>query len=623
MDKILQKLKSAFQEDSGYTKDELKSGLTAAGHKRDKKQIDSAASNPNLKGADTMEYKGYKSAEWPTGTRAFSNIQIVLKDGSLVGHFKNIKEAKQYIDSGKIKRHEVKSEKIESADMSSIINNLKHCPDNKLPPVDLYRGLLDIAYNKEHLNTNELLKKFGRYTAKQWKDYLKQKKIMAEVYNPFEEDSGYTEEQWKKLDKKTKEQYLEEHPNSKYAEKKESVKPAKKDSSKDIQEETDETMTTKEAKEYWRDYHTTDPILVDYDSFEDWYKESKENGYIKDDKPSQEDNNSLEEVDDTMTTEEAKQYWKENHNSDPILVDYDSFEDWYKESKENGYIKDKPIEKDSSKDVHEEKKDQYEARKSFADKLSKKFGADYSKYISKDKPYENINGQEEYNDAVKKDENTKKIFNLSNADMEHSNKYNQFLDYIANDPQYTACQEILIKTVSKDPKTFQKVYKIAEKLRDKKIQELGYKTRGDLASKLAEENRNNQQKIIHNNPLVDTNTLRDYFLDPDLENFERKYGTTNPLAGFEGMPAEKQKDLVERASVIRNNYGRSEYWQEVTRPAIKYYFKIDPNKVPQEGLKKLLKGGMSAEEFCEKYKGSYIPNSGIEDDLLVFRKAFL
>ena len=43
-----------------------------------------------------------------------------------------------------------------------------------------------------------------------------------------------------------------------------------------------ETMTTKEAREYWNKYHNSDPILEDYPSFEAWYRESKLNGYIVD-----------------------------------------------------------------------------------------------------------------------------------------------------------------------------------------------------------------------------------------------------------------------------------------------------------------------------------------------------
>lgn len=67
------------------------------------KKVESAASpfdNPALKGADVFNYKGFNIAEWPTGSY-LQNIKIELKDGSLVGGFKNIRDAKQYIDSGK------------------------------------------------------------------------------------------------------------------------------------------------------------------------------------------------------------------------------------------------------------------------------------------------------------------------------------------------------------------------------------------------------------------------------------------------------------------------------------------------------------------------------------------
>ena len=47
----------------------------------------------------------------------------------------------------------------------------------------------------------------------------------------------------------------------------------------------DETMTTAEARQYWNKYHNSDPILKMYKSFEEWYRESKINGYIKDADP--------------------------------------------------------------------------------------------------------------------------------------------------------------------------------------------------------------------------------------------------------------------------------------------------------------------------------------------------
>lgn len=48
---------------------------------------------------------------------------------------------------------------------------------------------------------------------------------------------------------------------------------------------------------------------------------------------------SYDEANDVMTPEEAKAYWQENRYEDPILAEYDSYQDWFKVSKENGYIK--------------------------------------------------------------------------------------------------------------------------------------------------------------------------------------------------------------------------------------------------------------------------------------------
>ena len=360
-------------------------------------------------------------------------------------------------------------------------------------------------------------------TKRNWNEVLKnaikempELKLKLKNYNleaNFEEEAGYTEEQWKKLDEKTKKQYIKDHPNSKYAQKdkpssnnwtdvynifenapfeellnlrtredvenfmkKNSLDPKDENVKKaidkfmeepdseeeDNQDYDDGSMTTEEAKKYWDKYHNSDPVLREYTSYEDWYKDSKENGYIKDeehnsyaDRPTsffdgevqidswndspangggnfeddaQEldylfDENGIDDVkygtdgdknyvsvrnpkngelynivideygvdimdenmedsylhnyidrgehsslgepvlealkelglesaskdeaddydftsDEPMTTEEAKKYWKKNRTSDPLLEMYDSFEEWYKESKENGYIVD-------------------------------------------------------------------------------------------------------------------------------------------------------------------------------------------------------------------------------------------------------------------------------------------
>ena len=42
---------------------------------------------------------------------------------------------------------------------------------------------------------------------------------------------------------------------------------------------------------------------------------------------------------DIMTPEEARKYWDNEKDNDPVLAEFDNFQDWYDESVKNGYIK--------------------------------------------------------------------------------------------------------------------------------------------------------------------------------------------------------------------------------------------------------------------------------------------
>lgn len=42
---------------------------------------------------------------------------------------------------------------------------------------------------------------------------------------------------------------------------------------------------------------------------------------------------------DLMTPEEARKYWDSEKDNDPVLAEFDNFQDWYDESVKNGYIK--------------------------------------------------------------------------------------------------------------------------------------------------------------------------------------------------------------------------------------------------------------------------------------------
>ena len=48
-------------------------------------------------------------------------------------------------------------------------------------------------------------------------------------------------------------------------------------------------------------------------------------------------NESIEN--DIMTPEEARKYWDNEKDNDPVLAEFDNFQDWYDESVKNGYIK--------------------------------------------------------------------------------------------------------------------------------------------------------------------------------------------------------------------------------------------------------------------------------------------
>lgn len=66
-----------------------------------------------------------------------------------------------------------------------------------------------------------------------------------------------------------------------------------------------------EAKQYWEDYHKDDPVMSEYDSYEDWFKESKENGYIlpeeknKNEEPKKEEESSSSEEYFTVEEEDG------------------------------------------------------------------------------------------------------------------------------------------------------------------------------------------------------------------------------------------------------------------------------------------------------------------------------
>ncbi len=84
--------------------------------------------------------------------------------------------------------------------------------------------------------------------------------------------------------------------------------------------EPGEKITFTEIKKYWDDNSDTDPILQDYDSFEDWFKETKQN-YLTEIDESLKESKSLEKRDifctdcDTVTTQTYKGEFKDGHRT--------------------------------------------------------------------------------------------------------------------------------------------------------------------------------------------------------------------------------------------------------------------------------------------------------------------
>lgn len=79
----------------------------------------------------------------------------------------------------------------------------------------------------------------------------------------------------------------------------------KKERAIDLQEaKSDEQMTPDEMKAYWEKNKDSDPVLAHYKSYDEWYKVSKENGYVAD----EEDEDLLEDTE--LTDEEVDELTK-------------------------------------------------------------------------------------------------------------------------------------------------------------------------------------------------------------------------------------------------------------------------------------------------------------------------
>lgn len=101
-------------------------------------------------------------------------------------------------------------------------------------------------------------------------------------------------------------------------------------------------VTGQELKDYWRKEHEWDPVLQDFDSFEDWYYATIEwfeplYGHTESidlTQQFQDPQGMFGEPGSIVTAQELKDYWDEEHEWDPSLQEFDNFEDWYKETVE-------------------------------------------------------------------------------------------------------------------------------------------------------------------------------------------------------------------------------------------------------------------------------------------------
>lgn len=106
--------------------------------------------------------------------------------------------------------------------------------------------------------------------------------------------------------------------------------------------------TMRNIKEYWNEENESDPSLAEYDSFEPWWKDTHSN-YLKRISSCGDvyaagglyvdrEGNAFGEPDKIYREDELRSYWDTDHDSDPVMQEYDSFESWLSDTLDNGYL---------------------------------------------------------------------------------------------------------------------------------------------------------------------------------------------------------------------------------------------------------------------------------------------
>lgn len=86
----------------------------------------------------------------------------------------------------------------------------------------------------------------------------------------------------------------------------------------------------------WNSEHNNDPSMMEYDTFEDWWEDTKrwmkpssapEEG--EDDEMFTDNDGIFGEPGEIISKRDFRNYYEDNHDNDPSLAGFDSFEDWW------------------------------------------------------------------------------------------------------------------------------------------------------------------------------------------------------------------------------------------------------------------------------------------------------
>lgn len=108
-------------------------------------------------------------------------------------------------------------------------------------------------------------------------------------------------------------------------------------------------LTMRDIKEYWNNEYDGDPCLMEYDSFEPWWRDTHQfmrrinscgDVTAADRLFLDKEGNAFGEPDKLYREDDLRSYWDSDHDSDPVMREYDSFESWLDETLESGYLSD-------------------------------------------------------------------------------------------------------------------------------------------------------------------------------------------------------------------------------------------------------------------------------------------